>query len=458
MRNRHFIPLLLTLLALFSCGKAPAGPEVPEGPAPELPDDDGVLSVLAIGNSFSVDGMEYLYDILKAAGEEKVFLGNLYIGGCSLETHDEHFKADDAAYTYYTNSTGTWNKATNHKPLAALEERDWDIITLQQASGVSGKGDTFDPYLTDLVSIVREKCPEAKLYWHMTWAYQGNSTHSAFPDYGSNQMTMYNAIVNAVRQKVLTKEEFVKVIPSGTAIQNLRTSLYGDTVTRDGHHLSYDAGRFAAALTWAGTLCGTDPQSIDWHPAAYTYSDKQLGAIREAAANAILSPYTVTESSYPPEPVVERQTLEDYIRAAGKDPAGYTKMDIPFTVFAYYNSSNATMLSTMYTLDNPNGQTNLHDFCATPIYTKEDLPDGTLIVVKSGFQYRPEGWITLTTKNSSSARPQNVTANLTEVNASWWGSWNYRAFNLLKNPRATLTESDAAEACASFGIFIPNSQ
>lgn len=454
MRNRHFIPLLLTLLALFSCGKAPAGPEVPEGPAPELPDDDGVLSVLAIGNSFSVDGMEYLYDILKAAGEEKVFLGNLYIGGCSLETHDEHFKADDAAYTYYTNSTGTWNKATNHKPLAALEERDWDIITLQQASGVSGKGDTFDPYLTDLVSIVREKCPEAKLYWHMTWAYQGNSTHSAFPDYGSNQMTMYNAIVNAVRQKVLTKEEFVKVIPSGTAIQNLRTSLYGDTVTRDGHHLSYDAGRFAAALTWAGTLCGTDSQSIDWHPAAYTYSDKQLGAIREAAANAILSPYTVTESSYPPEPVVERQTLEDYIRAAGKDPAGYTKLNIPFTIFAYYNSSNPTMLSTMYTLENPNGQTNLHDFCATPIYTKEDLPSGTLIVVKSGFQYRPEGWITLTTKNSSSTRPQNVTANLTEVNAAWWGSWNYRAFNLLKNPRATLTEADAKEVCASFGIFI----
>jgi hypothetical protein len=108
----------------------------------------------------------------------------------------------------------------------------------------------------------------------------------------------------------------------------------------------------------------------------------------------------------------------------------------------------------MYTLDNPNGQTNLHDFCATPIYTKEDLPDGTLIVVKSGVQYRPEGWITLTTKNSSSSRPQNVTASVTEVNASWWGSWNYRAFNLLKNPRATLSEADAAEVCAAFGIFV----
>lgn len=437
----------------MSCGGS-GDPETPE--VPELPKDDGVLSVLAIGNSFSADGMEYLYDILKAAGEEKVFLGNLYIGGCTLETHAGHFKTDDAAYTYYTNSTGEWKKATGYKPLAALEEREWDIVTMQQASGVSGKGETFEPYLGDLVAIVREKCPDAKLFWHMTWAYQGNSTHSSFPSYGSDQMTMYNAIVGAVRQKVLTKEEFEKVIPSGTAIQNLRTSLYGDTVTRDGHHLSYDAGRLAAALTWAGALCGADPESVVWHPAQYVYNDTHLGAIREAAANALRTPYEVTESSYPPEPVEEKETLEDYIADAGMDPADYTKMEIPFTIFAYYNSTNATMLSTMYTLENPNGQTNLHDFCATPIYTKEDLPDGTLIVVKNGFQYRPEGWVTLTTKNSSSARPQAVSANLTEVNASWWGSWNYRAFNLLKNPRATLSEADAAEVCAAFGIFTPN--
>ena len=457
MRNRHFIPLLLTLLALFSCGKAPAGPEVPEGPTPELPDDDGVLSVLAIGNSFSVDGMEYLYDILKAAGEEKVFLGNLYISGCTLETHDGHFQADDAAYTYYTNSTGTWNKATGHKPLGVLEEREWDIITLQQASGISGKGDTFDPYLTDLVSIVKEKCPEAKLYWHMTWAYQGNSTHSAFPNYGSDQMTMYNAIVNTVRQKVLTKEAFVKVIPSGTAIQNLRTSLYGDTVTRDGHHLSYDVGRFTAALTWAGIISGADPQNIDWNPAQYVYTKTQLNAIREAAANAVRSPYAVTESSYPPEPAVEKETLEDYIRAAGKDPADYTKMDIPFTIFAYYNSTNATMLSTMYTHENST-QSNLDEFVTTPIYDRTQLPQGTLIVIKDGYQYRPEGWITLTTKNESSARPGNVTTSVQEVTAGWWGSWNYRAFNICKpdgSKRTKFTEETAAEACKAFGIFIP---
>ena len=43
--------------------------------------EDGVLKILTIGNSFSVDCMEYVYQIAKAAGVEKVKLGNLYQPG-----------------------------------------------------------------------------------------------------------------------------------------------------------------------------------------------------------------------------------------------------------------------------------------------------------------------------------------------------------------------------------------
>ena len=45
------------------------------------------VKILAIGNSFSDDAMEHLAVILKGAGVENISLGNLYIGGCSLETH-----------------------------------------------------------------------------------------------------------------------------------------------------------------------------------------------------------------------------------------------------------------------------------------------------------------------------------------------------------------------------------
>ena len=43
----------------------------------------------------------------------------------------------------------------------------------------------------------------------------------------------------------------------------------GDTVTRDGFHLSESHGRYAAALTWAQTLCGVDPDTVDWMPEAF---------------------------------------------------------------------------------------------------------------------------------------------------------------------------------------------
>ena len=49
--------------------------------------EDGVLKILTIGNSFSVDCMEFVYQIAKAAGVEKIKLGNLYISGCSLGKH-----------------------------------------------------------------------------------------------------------------------------------------------------------------------------------------------------------------------------------------------------------------------------------------------------------------------------------------------------------------------------------
>ena len=45
------------------------------------------LRILAIGNSFSQDAVEQnLHEIAKADGQELI-IGNMYIGGCSLERH-----------------------------------------------------------------------------------------------------------------------------------------------------------------------------------------------------------------------------------------------------------------------------------------------------------------------------------------------------------------------------------
>ena len=264
--------------------------------APE--DINSGISVLAIGNSFSVDAMQYLYDILASDGATGIVLGNLYIGGCTLETHSNHFQTNDSAYTYYKNTSGSWTSTSSTAPLTALDERDWDYITIQQASGSSGLPGTYEPYLDNIVSIVRQHCPDAKILWHMTWAYQSNSTHKEFPNYGSDQMQMYNAIVSTVQSVIVPNSTFSGIIPSGTAVQNLRTSLYGDSLTRDGYHLSYDVGRYVAGLTWAAVLRGTNPANVLWTPTQYIYSPKEKSAIMEAVRNAVAKPFEVTKSSF----------------------------------------------------------------------------------------------------------------------------------------------------------------
>ena len=72
--------------------------------------------------------------------------------------------------------------------------------------------------------------PDAKILWHMTWAYQSGSTHSGFANYGKSQKTMYEAITGAVKSDIIPNGRINGFIPSGTAIQNLRTSYFGDTL------------------------------------------------------------------------------------------------------------------------------------------------------------------------------------------------------------------------------------
>lgn len=410
------------------------------------------VSILAIGNSFSWDAMEYLYGILKAAGVETVVLGNLYIGGCTLQTHAGHFANNAAEYQYRKNTSGTWTSTNSFKPLSALEEREWDYITMQQASGSSGIASTYDPYLAQLISIVKEKRPNAKLLWHMTWAYQQNSTHSEFPKYNSDQMTMYNAIVSVVQGQVLPTNQFSGVIPCGTAVQNLRTSFIGDTITRDGYHMSYDKGRFVTGLMWARLLTGSSIVGNTYRPSGYSYTGKVMAALWESVENAFRTPLAVTQSQYAPKPYVLPDELVTLFRNAGYDPDQYNALPLTIEQKAYYNSTGG---STLTSAANGSTASNLVQFAATQIFSKSQIPNGSVIVLKDGFQYRPEGWKTLSTKNAGSERPGNVTTSIVTVDDSWWASWNYRAFNLAKKGNPALSDAGQEELLSCFAIFVP---
>lgn len=296
------------LLGIVGCAAAPAettpSSEETQGFQPETIGDalfDGkTLKVLAIGNSFSNDTTEYLYDIAKAEGATEIILGRLYYGGCSLERHVNNSKSGKNEYTYYKNTTGKWEQTDNATLLQGLQDEAWDIITMQQASGKSGEPDTYS-YATELVSFVNanKTNPNAKLVWHMTWAYQGDSTHADFAKYDGNQLTMYTRITEAVQQKILPMGSFVAVIPAGTAIQNARTSFFGDTMTRDGFHLQ-TLGKFIASYTWYATFTGKQLSEIKLEKTltGISLSEGMKAVILDSVNSALKTPYAVTPSAH----------------------------------------------------------------------------------------------------------------------------------------------------------------
>ncbi len=406
------------------------------------------LKVLAIGNSFSSDATEYLWDIAKSGGVEKIVIGNLYIGGCALDKHYSNIRANVGAYTYYKNTNGKWSSTSNVSIQKGLADEEWDIVTVQQASGSSGVETSYSP-LGKILEYIAENEPNADVYWHLTWAYQQNSTHSSFPTYGSDQMKMYNAILNALNSKVKTQESIVGIIPSGTAVQNLRSSYIGDTITRDGYHMSYDYGRYTVALTWFAYLTGGDVDKVDWLPASYSSVLKDhLPAMREAVKGALAKPEEVTKvTASKPAGFAEIKTDEDVFKSLGLNIADYEAIDWVLQVEAYYNSNHGTGIFNAQT----STQTNVPNFIASPLMTREDLPVGSVIIVDSGYKYRPEGWLDENSKNNSSTRPGNVTTAAVQVTEAWWGKWTIRAFNL----SAATARKMVAEDAVHLRIYVP---
>lgn len=258
------------------------------------PKDDDVIKILAIGNSFSEDGIEnYLHDLGSNTGK-KMVIGNLYIGGAPLSLHVKN--ANENAEKYQYRKTGLDGKKMTTKDVSisqALSDENWDYISFQQASPLSGKYDVVMKSLPELVSYVRAKVsPETQFVYHQTWAYQHDSDHKGFANYDRDQLTMYKAIAD-VSKKVSKLGDFKYIIPAGTAIQNARTSSMGDTFTRDGYHLQLDYGRFTAACTWYEKIFGEDVRKNSYKPEKVT--ELQAKIAKEAAHKAIKKPYKVSK-------------------------------------------------------------------------------------------------------------------------------------------------------------------
>ncbi|RAV30648.1 hypothetical protein DN748_02200 [Sinomicrobium soli] len=303
--------------------------------------DDGILKVLAIGNSFSEDAVENnLYELARAEGVTMV-IGNLYIGGASLERHWNNAQSNATAYNYRKISTdGNKTRTPGASIEMAILDENWDYISFQQVSGHSGEYDTYITPLTGLLEYAKEKATNTETGYilHQTWAYAQNSTHADFPRYDRDQEQMYQAIMETV-SRIENEFEFDLVIPSGTAIQNGRNTLVGDYFNRDGYHLDMGIGRYTAACTWFEALTGINVTGNAYAPESVSGIQKEIA--QHSAHAAILQPYAVT-------------VLEDY------QPEEEEEEEVPSGAAIYINLGTRTA-PVWNTLDNHVEGTSIED-------------------------------------------------------------------------------------------------
>lgn len=426
------------------------GTAIPVVPAVHAQQHESSLKILAIGNSFSTDGLQHVWHLARIMGYEDVIIANMYIGSSGLEHHWANAQSNAPAYRYDKNEQGTWVRTPDITLQFGIQDEDWDLITMHQRGGTSGDPESFyaDDRLNNLIAYIKKHRtnPKGRIGWQMTWAYETGSTRPALAErYDGDQMAMYNAIVHAVETGIQPHPEIDVIIPVGTALQNMRTSYIGDNLTRDGYHLSYNLGRYIAGLTWMLAVTGRDIADVFYVPNTKEIPGYYLPMIKEAVYNAVDNPFAITPSSYTERPDLPSLSdpLDEHYVLLHWEPTGC----------AYWNSRNTAGLSTTLISQANSTASNLCYFVgSSAMFIRDDIPPGSIIEVDAGFQYRPEGWISLATHET---RPAAVTARRVVVDEAWWGNYQYRAFNVSFEGSKTDVRGREDEVINAFRIYIP---
>ena len=240
------------------------------------------MKVLSIGNSFSTDAQTYLPHLAKAAGKE-LTLGNLFIPGCSLETHYRNLIDENEDYIY-ENFLPFSTEMLRPDGIAlheAVEDEEWDVITLQQCSPLSGVRESYSPYLAELAAYCRLMYPNARIMLHQTWAYEQGCQIPEFREYYNfDQLTMYKKLTQCCIEAA-EEAEIDFIIPTGKAWQYTRQTAIGDKLTRDTYH-GNEMGQFLGSCCFYEAIFGEDTTSVPFDLPEY---DKAVSDLLKLCAH-----------------------------------------------------------------------------------------------------------------------------------------------------------------------------
>ena len=295
-------------------GKEPETPDTPSNP------DNAALSILFIGNSFTMDAVTHLPGMLAAAGIKDVYMVHMYYGGRLVSQYNSGWtsSSDYKIYECKPGQSAWTNIASNGNLSTMASSRKWDIVTIQEHTGNAAAwtwNTTAQNNIQGLVDKVKAtQTTSPKFYYILSQAYfnmakigSGSKPSMTWTD----QDGMWNVIA-AFGKKVMENVTFDGIISTGVMLQNLRTSSIDNemNLTRDGYHMDNGIARYGASCTVFETIftpkynVTLDTNSFRYNVSntsdtAYTtpVTDDNAPVALQAARYAIQSPYVVTDMS-----------------------------------------------------------------------------------------------------------------------------------------------------------------
>lgn len=349
------------LAAILSCGVlAGCQNDAPTEAIGSTVHDDGVTRILMIGHSLGNDSAFLLPQVAKNEGVDNLVVGILYHSGCRLSQHVSFLNnnAREYAYLQFDNSKDKqWNVADANGGFMtytpgdgldgrikdgsigqtmqfAIMQQDWDIVMLQ--AGVfeaTGKPTTDSILKTEniktIMSYVRSNDIATQTMpvfgWNMIWTLPSDPDlvkdsyeDRINSDFGEDHFSVYEMGAKTVQDVIEPFHPFAYMMPSGTAMENAKSSyMEQKDIYRDYAHAS-DFARVMVAYVWLCRLTGKgmDEMKVEGAipPVMLTNADMrnsgtklvlteaQKQVLVESVANALKNPYEMTPSQYTTAP------------------------------------------------------------------------------------------------------------------------------------------------------------
>ncbi len=274
-----------------------------------------IVRVLAVGNSFALNTCRFINDLNKDDSEHEVQAVVAYIGGCSFQTHIKlaelhEANPDDPKGKPYPNKTGKGDPKAKLSLKELLLDGPWDIITIQQASWLSPKIETYHPYAKQLYDYIKKYAPKPEIVVHQTWAYRVDDP--VFKD-GFTQEDMYNKLTKNYRD-IAAELGNLRIINVGDGfynarhdeewggykpVENLDLSSFTkpnlpdqslslnvgyqwkkqkdgtEKISMDGHHACF-RGEYLGGLIWYEFLTGKNAETFTFTPKGMTEEEGKI--------------------------------------------------------------------------------------------------------------------------------------------------------------------------------------